>query len=188
MFLRATREEKIIYPKIKCRYSAKSPKAYLDEINKAIIAGTSTVLYQNDDACIPAFVRAGRPLEEARDYLVAGCWDMCGNGTEKREGGAYFNLLKVLEYSLYRRFDKMQEVGMTFQPIDDAKSFEDIYRITMENIGVLLRERIRVTRLGGQIWDQVDVLPIFSSTLDSCLKKRMDYTSGGAKYRDDVGK
>lgn len=186
MFLRATREEKIIYPKIKCRFSKESPKAYFDEINQAILSGTSTVLYQNDDACIPAFVRAGRPIEEARDYLVAGCWDMCGNGTEKKDSGAYFNLLKVFEYSLYRKFDKMREVGMEFQPIDEAKSFEEVYRITIENIRVLLKERIRITRLGGQIWDRVDVLPIFSSTLESCLEKRMDYTSGGAKYRDEA--
>ena len=60
MFLKATREEKIIYPKIKCRFSKESPKEYLDEINASIIKGTSTVLYQNDDAVIPALIRAGR--------------------------------------------------------------------------------------------------------------------------------
>ena len=185
MFLRAAREEKIIYPKIKCRFSKESPKAYLDEINKAVIAGTSTVLYQNDDATIPAFVRAGRTLKEARDYLIAGCWDICGNGTEKLDSGAYFNLLKVFEYSLHQKTDKMQEVGIVFRPIDDAKDFEEVYRITLENIRVLLEERVRITRCGGQIWDQVDVLPVFSSTLESCLKKRKDYTAGGAKYRDE---
>ncbi len=63
MFLRSTREEKVIYPKIKCRFSANSPKEYLDEINISVIAGTSTVLYENDDAVIPALIRAGRTIE-----------------------------------------------------------------------------------------------------------------------------
>lgn len=45
MFLTATDEEKIIYPKIKCRFSHSSPKEYLDLINKPIVNGTSTILY-----------------------------------------------------------------------------------------------------------------------------------------------
>jgi formate C-acetyltransferase len=186
MFLRATREEKIIFPKIKCRYSKNSPKEYLDEINKSVIKGTSTVLYQNDDAVVPALVRGGIPLEEARDYIVSGCWDLSSNGTESHDCGAYVNMLKPFEYSLHNLTDKMEEVGMAFKPIDGAETFEEVYKTTCENINVLFEERARITREGGNIWDKVDVLPIFSSTLESCIHKRKDFTAGGAKYRDDV--
>lgn len=185
MFLTATREEKIIFPKIKCRYAKNSPKEYLDEIDKDVIKGTSSVLYQNDDAVIPALVRSGRTIEEARDYIITGCWGIEVNGCSKADHGNYVNMLKPFEYSLYNMTDKMKEVGMTFEPIDNAKSFEEIYKITCENINVLFKERARVGREGGNIWNEVDVLPIFSSTLDSCIDKRMDYTAGGAKYRDD---
>ena len=186
MFLKATREEKIIFPKIKCRYSKNSPKEYLDEINKSVIKGTSTILYQNDDAVIPALVRNGIPLEEARDYIVSGCWDVTCNEVEKHDCGAYVNMLKPFEYSLHNLSDKMKEVGMVFKPIDDAKTFEEVYETTCENINVLFKERARITRKGGNIWYKVDVLPIFSSTLESCIDKRKDFTSGGAKYCDDV--
>ncbi len=71
MFLQASAEEKIIYPKIKCRYSAKSPAEYLALCNAPILQGTSTILYQNDDATIPALVRSGKSLTDARDYLVS---------------------------------------------------------------------------------------------------------------------
>ncbi|MBQ8309402.1 MAG: hypothetical protein IJX80_00130 [Clostridia bacterium] len=185
MFLRATREEKIIFPKIKCRFSKTSPKEYLDAINLDVIRGTSSVLYQNDDATIPALVRAGRPSDEARDYLVSGCWGLVGNGTEKEDGGMYVNLLKAFEYSLHRKTDMMKKVGMEFKPIDGAESFEEVYRITCENIGVLFRERLRITREGGNMWSRVDVLPIFSSTLESCIEKGRDVTAGGGKYWDD---
>lgn len=185
MFLRATREEKIIYPKIKCRFSENSPTEYLNEINRAVIAGTSTVLYQNDDACIPALLRAGRTLTEARDYIVTGCWGMQCHGIEKMDNGAYVNMLKPFEYSIHRLTDKMREVGMEFRPLDNAASFEEIYRITLENIRVLFEERARITRQGGGIWNRVDPLPLFSSTLADCVEKRKDYTAGGARYRDD---
>jgi len=181
LFLTAIREEQIIYPKIKCRYGAASPKEYLDEINAAVIAGTSTVLYQNDDATIPALVRAGRTLSEARDYIVDGCWGLHCNGIEKPDSGAYVNLIKPFEYSLHR----LQAPGMSFAPIDGAQDFETVYRITLDNLRVLLEERARITRLGGNIWHRVDPLPLFSSTLADCIENKKDYTEGGARYRDD---
>lgn len=186
MFLRATREEKIIYPKIKCRFGADSPKEYLDEVNRSIIAGTSTVLYQNDECCIPALVKAGRPIEEARDYIVSGCWDMKTNGKEKPDGGAYINLLKAFEFSIHNRRDKMEKVGFEFLTIDHAESFEEVYRITMKNIRTLFEERTALTSKYGQIWSRVDPLMLISSTLEDCLENKKDYTAGGARYNDEV--
>ena len=104
--------------------SKNSPKEYLDEINLSVINGTSTVLYQNDDAVIPALVRAGRTVTEARDYIVSGCWDVQCNGVEKYDCGTYVNLLKPFEYSLHNLTDKMSEIGMSFRAIDGAEKFE----------------------------------------------------------------
>ena len=184
MFLRASREETIIFPKITCRYDRNSPKEYLDEANLAVINGTSTLLYQNDEATIPSVLRRGKPIEEARDYLITGCWGIMSNGKEKIDDGCYVNILKVLEYTLHNRTDKMEEVKMTFAPVDGAESFEELYSIYCDNVRVLFEERCRVWREGGQIWRKVDPLPIFSSTMDNCIGKHKDYTAGGAKYRD----
>lgn len=185
MFLTANREEKIIFPKIKCRFSKNSPKEYLDEINKSVINGTSTILYQNDDATIPALLRAGRTPEEANDYIVSGCWGVNCNGLEKIEGGSYVNMLKAFEYSIHNLTDKMKKVGMYFKPIDNSDSFEDVYSITCENIMTLFEERARLTQSGGRIWNKVDPIPLYSSTLGNCIENKADYTAGGAKYHDD---
>lgn len=184
MFLRAAREEKCIYPKIKCRYSANSPKEYLDEINCSVIGGTSVILYQNDDACIPAMVRNGRTLQEARDYVVTGCWGMLCYGPEKPDQACYTNLLKVFEYSVHNRTDKMEVVGIRFQPFDDAKSFEEVYRITCENFRTLFRERIR-TGEHRKLWHLVSPVPLTSLSLEGCIEKKRDYTNLGTKYNDD---
>lgn len=186
LFLSVTREEKIIFPKIKCRYSANSPQAYLDEIDRAVLHGTSTVLYQNDDAVIPALLRQGIPPEEARDYIVSGCWGLSLNGCEKHDHGNYVNLLKAFEISVHNRTDVMQDIHLDFLPPDDAGSFEDFYRITVENMRRLLAERMRITNQGGGIWDQVDPLPLFSSTMEGCLEQRKDVTADGGKYHVDV--
>lgn len=184
MFLRATREENIIFPKIKCRFSKNSPKEYFDEMNIAITGGTSTVLLQNDDATIPALVRAGRPIEEARDYYVSGCWGIV-TAQEKYDHGSYTNLLKPFEFSLHRLDDKMKNVGIRFECFDGCESFEELYKKTLSNCDKLLSAKLDVLRRGGQIFHKVDRFPIFSSTIEDCIENHKDFTMGGARYNDD---
>lgn len=184
MFLKATREEKLIYPKIKCRYSFNSPKEYLDEIDISVIKGTSTVLYANDDAIVPAILRAGRTIGEARDYIVSGCWDTASY-QEKHDCGNYLNLLKPFEFAVHNLKDKMKKVYLNFDIYDNCKSFEEVYNITVKNSEKLIKERIDIVREGGQILHKADRWPIFSSTLENCIEKRKDYSMNGAKYRDD---
>ena len=184
MFLRATRENKIIFPKIKSRFSSESPKEYLDAINESIVRGTTTVLLQNDESTIAALERAGRPSVEARDYFIAGCWDIVTN-EEKSDHGSYLNLLKPFEFALHNLKDKMKRVGIDFKTYDGCCDFEEFYNITLHNCELLLREKLDVEKKGGQIFHKVDRLPIFSSTLSDCVKKHADYTMGGARYHDD---
>lgn len=184
LFLRATAEQSIIFPKIKCRFSKNSPKEYLDLIDKSIVKGTSTVLLQNDDATIPAVLRSGRSLLVARDYAIGGCWDIT-TPQEKYDHGNYLNLLKPFEYALHNLTDKMDKVGIKFESFDDCKSFEELYSKNLINCERLLQEKLNVSRSGGQIFHRVDRFPIFSSTLEDCIEKHKDFTMGGAKYRDD---
>lgn len=185
LFLKANQEEKIIFPKIMCRYRQDSPKEYLDLLNAPVIKGTTTVLYQNDDAVISALVQGGRSLEDARDYLITGCWGIFTNCNDCRDDACYMNLLKVLEYQLYQPMEEMKKANMVFAPIDEAKSFEEVYRITCDNINILFKERTRVVTKGGQIWSQVDPLPVFSSLMVDCIGSKKDFTDCGTKYKDD---
>ena len=185
MFLKATVEEKIIFPKIKCRFSANSPKEYLDIIDEPVIHGTSTILYHNDDATIPALIRSGISEEDARDYIVAGCWGLNENCCGTQDGANYTNLLKVFEYQIHNRTDMMKKVGMQFNAIDDAEDFEEVYKTTCNNINTLFKERNRITALGGHMWEQVDPLPIFSSLFGDCIKNRRDFTNSGTRYNDE---
>ena len=184
MFLRATREEKIIFPKITCRYSDESPKEYLDEINKAVVNGTSTILYQNDNASIHTLLKIGKTLEEAKDYLITGCWAITGNGIEKYDDGAYVNILRVFETTIHNLTDRMERTNLYFKTIDDAKSFDELYATMLDNFMLLFEERARIIGKGGDMCNKVDPLPIFSATLQDCISKKKDYTAGGAKYRE----
>lgn len=188
MFLKANADEKIIFPKIKCRFSENSPKEYLDMIDEPVIHGTSTILYQNDDATIPALIRSGISEEDARDYIVAGCWGLSTNCSVRKDDGNYVNILKTFEYEIHNRTDMMKKVGMHFNAIDDAADFEEVYKITCDNINTLFKERNRIMAIGGHMWEKVDPLPIFSSLFCDCIKNKRDFTNSGARYNDECYK
>jgi len=185
LFLQVSAEHKIIYPKLKARYSFDSPKEYLDELNLTTINGTSTALYCNDDAIIPALLKSGKSHEEAYNYLISGCWDLNCCGYEKHDGGSYFNLLKPFEFSIHKRFDKMKKVGINFKLIDDAKSFEEVYDICLSNFLTLAKIRHEILTEGKVVRKLINPLPIYSSTLSDCIENKKDYTNGGARYNED---
>lgn len=130
-------------------------------------------------------IRSGISEEDARDYIVSGCWGMNENCCGTQDGTNYTNLLKVFEYQIHNRTDMMKKVGMQFNAIDDAEDFEEVYKITCNNINTLFKERNRITALGGHMWEQVDPLPIFSSLFGDCIKNRRDFTTSGARYNDE---
>lgn len=185
MFIKATREHKILYPKIIARFSDQSPSEYLQEISQDVVKGTAAMLYQNDNASIAALERCGISPKDARDYLITGCWSMIPNGNHMDDHGNYVNLLKAFEWSIHMPKEKMDKCGMHFKPIECAKDFEEVYRITMNNIEMLFRERHRMTMKGKGIWPRVDPQPLTSSTLDNCLANRKDLSDGGCKYHHE---
>ncbi|NLE12681.1 MAG: hypothetical protein GX628_03270 [Clostridiales bacterium] len=185
MFLRATREEKIIFPKITCRFSSDSPKDYLDAANLDVINGTSSILYQNDETTVAAFEHYGRTPEEARDYLVTGCWGTLSHGCDKPDGGSYVNILRPFELSVHGLTERIAATGINFETLDGSEDFEGIYAKLIGNCRKLFAARSDIMLKGKGTWSKVDPLPIFSAPLESCLDKRRDYTAGGCKYNDN---
>lgn len=75
LFLTARKKTGALYPKMMIRYSANSPQEYLEMFCEPLLNGESSSLYENDDAMIPALLKAGIEPYDAANYVVGGCWD-----------------------------------------------------------------------------------------------------------------
>jgi len=73
--LKASCELKVIDPKINLRVSSATPLEILEAGTELTREGLGFPQYANDDIVIPALVRLGYALEDARDYTVAACWE-----------------------------------------------------------------------------------------------------------------
>ncbi len=75
MCLIASRELKLIDPKINLRVSNKTGRDIYKLGTELTEVGLGFPQYSNDDIVIPGLTELGYDLEDARDYTVAACWE-----------------------------------------------------------------------------------------------------------------
>lgn len=73
--LKACGELKLVDPKINLRVDRTTPLDVYEAGTELTAKGLGFPQYANDDVVIPALVRWGYDLEDARDYSVAACWE-----------------------------------------------------------------------------------------------------------------
>ena len=180
MILTAHDELDCIFPKLMCRYSSKSDPKYLALMNKILCTGRSNIILVNDESVIPALEKSGKTPEDAKNYLASGCWDVTVEGTEKKPCAEYFNILFPLEAAVHKK--DLSDGKITLSPVEQAKSFEELYAMVVGDILSLLDRKYAMTDIGYRLWSDVCPIPFYSIFMDECRENRKDVTGGGAKY------
>ena len=75
LMLETSFDVSMINPKINLRVDSHTPAAVLAAGIRLTGRGLGFPQYCNDEVVIPALVNFGYPLEDARDYTVAACWE-----------------------------------------------------------------------------------------------------------------
>ncbi|MEN6453428.1 MAG: pyruvate formate lyase family protein, partial [Prolixibacteraceae bacterium] len=75
MCLKASLELKLIDPKINLRVTKSTPIGVYDLGTELTRQGLGFPQYSNDEVVIPGLLSAGYSLKDARDYVVAACWE-----------------------------------------------------------------------------------------------------------------
>jgi formate C-acetyltransferase len=166
MVLRIACDLELIDPKINLRISPQTDLELLSLASELTRKGLGFPQYSNDDVVIPALVAHGYELEDARDYVVAACWEFIipGRGME---------IVNIGAVSFPAAVDQAIRTGLA-----DGVKFEDI-----------------LGRVAGNIRTQVRCLadaysrlllppaPYYSVFMRDCLEKGRDL-SEGLKYNN----
>ena len=186
LFLEAREKETIFYPKMMLRYSANSPEEYLELISEPLVKSRSFSLYENDDAIIPALIRSGIDEKDACDYAVGGCWDILLNNVAIHNSGEYVNILRPLQWSLYKETELMTKAGFDFENLEEVETFEELYRRYIGFIRRVLMSKASITSLGAKQWHKVNPVCALSALMEPCIPNKLDVTAGGGKYNREV--
>ena len=166
MVLRVSRDLAMIDPKINLRISAQTDLDLLSLATELTRIGLGFPQYSNDDVVVPALVSHGYALEDARDYVVAACWEFIipGRGMEVVNIGAV---------SFPASVDQAIRAGLTAQ--DD---FEGLLERVSENIDEQVHQL-------GETYSRLLLppSPYYSVFMEGCLEQGRDL-SVGLKYNN----
>jgi pyruvate-formate lyase len=181
------RDYGLFNPKLNCRFSTDSPAEYLDLISRTLLEGHNHFALLNDGVLIPALVRSGKTEREARLYVNGGCQETITEGVEHSAGAFfYFNLARTLDLCLQpapqpREFNE-EELRPLPETIEKPPSFEEFYAEYLAGVKRSLQVGAEWSlTLGREQW-RIQPCPFFSTTLEGCIEKGLDYSQGGAKY------
>ena len=139
----------------------------------------------SDEAIIPALVKKGVPLEEARDYAIIGCIEVTIPGRcDPRVVNHYTNLPKCLEYALNDgvcMISGRQNGAKTGDPVNFT-SYEDVWNAYKAQVEYDVKRAIPNMHRAEFEQRERFPMPILSLLTDDCIEKGMDITAGGARY------
>lgn len=129
MCLRASEELRMIDPKINLRVSKNTPIEVYELGSRLTRVGLGFPQYSNDDVVIEGLKKAGYAEKDARDYVVAACWEFI----IPRVGGDVANIAalsfpKVIDTCLHRDLKKCAayETFETCVKVEIQKSCNEI--------------------------------------------------------------
>jgi len=103
LIMEVSRDLKLIDPKINLRIDSNTPDDLLELGCELTKCGLGFPQYSNDEVVIPALVKAGYNLEDARNYTVAACWEFIIPG----KGADIVNVDAVsFPYAVDKAFEK----------------------------------------------------------------------------------
>ena len=182
MCIKATAKLRLTEPKLMVRLHRNSPKKFWESTCELAKLGTGFPLFSNDDVVVGTLERSGYSLTDARDYSNGGCWELVipGRSNDRTHSGKV-NFLQCLEWTLNdgKNLLDNQKLGLDCNT-EDLKSFSHF----------MSAYKAQITHFVEQIVSYCNqacfsCAPFLSLTVDDCMEKGKDISSGGARYNNN---
>jgi pyruvate formate-lyase/glycerol dehydratase family glycyl radical enzyme len=184
LVLEAMSDIKMQEPTFVTRLYANSPLPYITACCEAVVKhGGGLPGFFNDEVAIPALMRTGVTLEDARNWAVCGCSELLVPGKHNTiNGGAcHFNLLKILELSLNN--GKNPANGLVLGPrnggLEEFESYEDVVRAYKEQLDYYLAFAPLLDNVTCRSYARLNPTPFLSALLDHRIQIGKDVEEGG---------
>ena len=165
--LEASLENKLIDPKINLRVNKDTDLKWFRLGTLLTKQGLGFPQYSNDDVVIPALVKWGYDLEDARDYVVAACWEFIIPGV-----GMEIPNIDALNYPLV--VDKALHSPL----FKDIETFDEFLNLVHENLS---QEITRLVNYSKNVF--LIPSPYQSILMNDCVKNKKDIADG-SKYNN----
>jgi pyruvate-formate lyase len=156
LIIQAAFELRVPQYTITVRVARSTPESLLMKAAELVRTGLGMPAFVSDDSYIGGLVAQGVPIEEARDYALAGCLDLNLPGKSRINALGMFIVPKVLDIAMHNGILKEtgEQLGPRTGEMKDFETFEDFltaFKTQLAHFMSLYNEEhnilIRVTRV-----------------------------------------
>ena len=176
---------RLTQPNLAVRLNKNTPDEFLFRVCEYIAVGTGKPSLFNDEVHIPALLRDGVELKDARNYGLVGCVEPTPVGNcFGWTNGAMFNLAKCLELALNNGKCMLsgKQVGIETGDPTCFRTFDTLFEAYSKQVAYFVRHMIIVDNAIDITHQKIMPAPLLSATIDGCLEKGIDVIRGGARY------
>ena len=186
MLLDIVDEMHLLQPSSNIQLSCKTPDAFLKRAMRVIRKGYGFPSIFNVESVVAEQLREGKTLEDARSGGCSGCVEVGAFGKEAYILTGYFNLVKVLEITLYNGFDPRtgKQIGPKTGTPESLWSFNGLFEAYCRQLQHFIDIKIRGNQIVERMYADSMPAPFLSVLTDDCIRKGVDYNAGGARYNN----
>ncbi len=160
-----------IDPKLSLRVHDNLPKNILRHACRCVANGSNAIVFANDEAAYPMFLKRGKKPEELIDFVPVGCYEPAIMGRELCcSMSAWLNLVKVIE--------------LMMNELDDPLNIDEVTAAYLKQLGERIDKTLARTRQWETYWPEVNPSPVISGTMEGCFEKGRDVSHGGTLYNN----
>jgi formate C-acetyltransferase len=169
------------------RFNQRTPDDLYLRIAQMYYGGTSSVSMINDDVCIPAMKKRGFGADDAREYAMASCVDLCVPGKMGSMSFSAILLCRTLDMTLRNGDSKtlvgtVANVGSRTGDPDEFSSFDEFVDAFVKQAAHQIHKIADASRIRDRLYARYLPAPYLSAFIQGCLKKKCDVTRGGGIY------
>ncbi|MBR0459904.1 MAG: hypothetical protein IJJ26_11760 [Victivallales bacterium] len=169
LMLDAFDERGQIDPKLTIRVSKATPDSVLLRCARSLRHGATSMVFANDDAAYPMFLRSGRDASELYRFVAIGCYEPALCGLEMNcSMSAYYNFAGIFESLLEEE--------------SSPASMEEVLERYLALQRQALQEILAAECAGEPYWKEVNPSPVLSGSMGECIRKARDVSNAGTKY------
>ncbi len=181
--LRVYGELDVMSPKIQVRVGEHTPQSVIDKVLDLIRGGSNSLVFCNDRVVISSLVRNGHTLEDARNYVMIGCYESSTMGKEAAcTCCGRISLAKAVECAMNGGRDL--RTGTQLGPVcpTDHETFDGLLEAVKGQLTYFAERSIARTTAMETLYPEVSCAPILSGSMRCCMESGKDVYEGGAVY------
>ena len=190
-FLEAETQVSLTVDEVIIRIAEETPMDFIERACEANKIMRGKLKFASDYTVIKQYLSEGRPIEMARDYIVAGCFTPTSPGSAYDTTAGSINVSMLLEFALNNGVSRItgEKWGVETGDPRDFKSIEDVLDALKKQVEAVIEPGLTLHSQYKALYTKMTPQPYQSILFDNCLKTGIDIADGltAPHFREGYG-